>query len=81
MNQEEVMEAVRKVELKHAVDKVLETQEVLAKARTGAHKEDAEKEWQAKKANIGFNYYMSVLRELLKEKVKEGEPFVVVFQE
>ncbi len=61
---EEIGELLNKERLRHAVDRVLETQEVLARSRL-EQKSDGEN-WEVAKAKVTFNYYMNVLGTLLK---------------
>ncbi len=63
---EEISELLNKERLKHAVDRVLETQEVLARSRL-EQKTDGNN-WEFAKAKITFNYYMNVLGTILKER-------------
>lgn len=79
LKEKNMEESVRRYRLKHAVDKVLETQEILAKHRTELKPEEVAGGWEATKAKVSFNYYMTVLKDLIKESVKEDEKFVVVF--
>ncbi|MBI4163836.1 MAG: hypothetical protein HY512_03160 [Candidatus Aenigmarchaeota archaeon] len=66
---EEISGLLNKERLKHAVDRVLETQEVLARSRL-EHKAESGN-WEVAKAKVTFNYYMNVLGTLLKEKEAE----------
>ncbi len=70
MKSEEFAVLLKKKMMKHAVDKLLQTQEVLAKFRANRNYkpgEDEEADWEAAKAKVGFNYYYRELEELMKD--------------
>jgi len=64
----EIAELLRKERLKHAVDKVLEAQEVLARSRLEQGHRD---QWETAKAKVNFNYYLSVIGGYLREREQE----------
>ncbi len=67
LNHNEIGDLLRKERLKHALDRVLETQEVLARFRV----EHRQGDWESAKAKVTFTYYMNVLGEMLKEREAE----------
>ena len=74
VNVEEVRESLRKESLMHAIEEVLERQEVLARFRADPNYRpgtDEESDWEKAKAEVGFNYYKHMLGDLLKEKGME----------
>ena len=74
MTVEEVRESLRRERLMHAIEEVLERQEVLARFRADPNYKrgnDGESDWELAKAEVGFNYYKQMLVDLLKEKGME----------
>ncbi len=65
---EEIGELLRKENLKHAVDKVLEAQGVLARLRMERKQGE---EWEEAKAKVNFNYYLGVIGTYLREREQE----------